>query len=46
MRKNDHYDKASDKDSIDIFANTNTLKSVINNNCKLISGDLIQLIVS
>ena len=27
MRKNDHYDKANDKDNIEIFANTNTLKS-------------------
>ena len=27
MRKNGHYDKASDKDNIEISANTNTLKS-------------------
>ena len=27
MRKNGHYDKANDKDSIEISANTNTLKS-------------------
>ena len=27
MRKNGHYDKANDKDSIEIVANTNTLKS-------------------
>ena len=27
MRKNGHYDKASDKDNIQISANTNTLKS-------------------
>ena len=27
MRKNDHYDKANDKDNIEISANTNTLKS-------------------
>ena len=26
MRKNDHYDKANDKDNIEIYANTNTLK--------------------
>ena len=35
MRKNGHYDKANDKDNIEIFANTNTLQSemIINNNC-------------
>ena len=27
MRKNDHYDKASDLDNLEISANTNTLKS-------------------
>ena len=27
MRKNDHYDKANDRDYIEIYANTNTLKS-------------------
>ena len=27
MRKNDHHDKANDKDNIEIAANTNTLKS-------------------
>ena len=27
MRKNDHYDKANDRDNIEISANTNTLKS-------------------
>ena len=27
MRKNDHYDQTSDKVYIEIFANTNTLKS-------------------
>ena len=27
MRKNDQYDKANDKDNIEISANTNTLKS-------------------
>ena len=27
MRKNAHYDKANDKDNIEISANTNTLKS-------------------
>ena len=37
MRKNGHYDKANDKDNIEIFANTNTLKSkmMINNNCEV-----------
>ena len=37
MRQNAQYDKASDKDSIKIFANTNTLKSemFLNNNCKV-----------
>ena len=29
MRKNGHYDKANDKDNIEISANTNTLKSEI-----------------
>ena len=29
MRKNDHYDKANDKNNIEISANTNTLKSEI-----------------
>ena len=34
MRKNCHYDKANDKDNIEISANTNTLKSemFLNNN--------------
>ena len=34
MRKNGHYNKANDKDNIEISANTNTLKSemVMNNN--------------
>ena len=27
MRKKDHYDKANDKDNIEISANTNVLKS-------------------
>ena len=27
MRKNDHYEKANDKNNIEISANTNTLKS-------------------
>ena len=27
MRKNDHYDKANDKNNVEIYANTNTLKS-------------------
>ena len=27
MRKNDHYDKVNDKNNIEIYANTNTLKS-------------------
>ena len=37
MRKNCHYDKANDKDNIEIFANTNTLKSEmsINNKCEV-----------
>ena len=37
MRKNDHYDKANDKDNIEISANTNTLKSamIITNNCEV-----------
>ena len=29
MRENNHYDKANDKDDIEISANTNTLKSEI-----------------
>ena len=35
MRKNGHYDKAIDKDNIEISANTNTLKCemINNNNC-------------
>ena len=35
MRTNGHYDKAKNKDNIDICANTNTLKSemIISNNC-------------
>ena len=37
MRKNGHYDKANDKENIDISANTNTLKSemFLNNNCEV-----------
>ena len=37
MRKNCHYDKANDKDNIEIFANTNTLKSemFLSNNCEV-----------
>ena len=37
MRKNCHYDKANDKDNIEISANSNTLKSemIINNNCEV-----------
>ena len=37
MRKNGYYDKANDKDNIEISANTNTLKSgiIINNNCEV-----------
>ena len=37
MRINGHYDKANDKDNIEISANTNTLKSemIINNNCEV-----------
>ena len=48
MRKNGHYDKANDKDNIEIFANTNTLKSEMISiiTSRLISGDVIPLIVS
>ena len=37
LEKNGHYDKANDTDNIEIFANTNTLKSeiIINNNCEV-----------
>ena len=37
MIKNCHYDSASDKDNIEISANTNTLKSemIIKNNCEV-----------
>ena len=37
MRKNGHYNKANNKDNIEISANTNTLKSemIINNNCDI-----------
>ena len=37
MRKNCHYDKANDKNNIEISANTNTLKSemIMNNNCEV-----------
>ena len=37
MRENGHYDKANDKDNIEISANTNTLKSemVLKNNCEV-----------
>ena len=37
MRKNGHYDKANDKDNIEISAKANTLKSeiIINNNCEV-----------
>ena len=37
MRKNGHYDKANDKDNIEISANTNTFKSemFLNNNCEV-----------
>ena len=40
MRKNGHYDKANDKDNIELFANTSTLKSeMINkNNCEVDLG--------
>ena len=43
MRKNCHYDKANDKDDIEISANTNTLKSgmIINNKYEVDSYDLI-----
>ena len=35
--KNGHYDKANDKDDIEISANTNTLKAemFLNNNCEV-----------
>ena len=37
MRKKCHYDKANDKDKIELSANTNPLKSemIINNNCEV-----------
>ena len=37
MRKKGYYDKAIDKENIEISANTNTLKSelIINNNCEV-----------
>ena len=37
MRKNCHYDKANDRDNIEISANANTLNSemIINNNCEV-----------
>ena len=37
MRKSGHYDKANDKDNIEISANIHTLKSemIINNNCEV-----------
>ena len=37
MRKNNHYDKANDKDNIEISANTKTLESemIIDNNCEV-----------
>ena len=37
IRKNGYYDKANDKDNVEISANTNTLKSemIINNNCEV-----------
>ena len=37
MRKNGHYDKANDKDNIEISANTNTLECemIISNNCEV-----------
>ena len=48
MRKNGHYDKANDKDNIEISANTNTISlkcfSIIT--ARLISGEIIPLIVS
>ena len=48
LEKNGHYDKANDKNNIEISANTNTLMSemIINNNCKVDLGDIITLIVS
>ena len=40
MRKNVQYHKANDKDKIEIFANTHTLKSemITNNNCEVDFG--------
>ena len=40
MRKNGHYDKANDRDNIEISANTNTLKSemIISNNYEVDLG--------
>ena len=40
MRTNGYYDKANDKNNIEIFANTNALKSemIINNNCEVDFG--------
>ena len=34
MRRNGHYDKKKDRDDIEIFSNTNTLKSemILKNN--------------
>ena len=48
MRKNGHYDKANDKDNIEIAANTNRLKSAmfLRNNYEVISGNILPLIVS
>ena len=48
MRKSGHYDKANDKDNIEISANNNTLKAemITNNTARLISGDIIPIIVS
>ena len=48
MRKNGNNEKANDKDNIEIYANTNTLKSEIFTGITmtLIVGDIIPLIVS
>ena len=37
MRKNDHYDRANDKNNVEISSNTNTIKSemFLKNNCEV-----------
>ena len=48
MRKNYHYDKANDKNNIEISANTNTLKSEMffKNNYDMTSEKINPLIAS